>query len=108
MFPEIYNSPLLITNFDILPTNCYINLLEVDYKEASLNNNCDYEVYKYFLKYKNEILRLDVIDELQLTQYLPNFNVGLDGRVTVDYSTINNIANLIDTPTLVMTYQNSG
>ena len=108
VFPEIYNSPLLITNFDILPTNCYINLLEVDYKEASLDNNCDYEVYKYFLKYKNEILRLDVIDELQLTQYLPNFNVGLDGRVTVDYSTINNIANLIDTPTLVMTYQNSG
>ena len=108
VFPEVYNSPLLVTHFTIMPTNCYINLLEVDYKEVQLNNNCDYEVYKYYLKYKNEILRLDVSDELQLTEYLPNFNVGLDGRVTVDYSTINNIANYIDTPTLVMTYQNSG
>lgn len=108
VFPEVYNSPLLITHFSIMPTNCYINLLEVDYKEAQLNNNCDYEVYKYYLKYKNEILRLDVVNELQLTEYLPNFDVGLDGRVTVDYSTINNIANYIDTPTLVMTYQNSG
>ena len=45
---------------------------------------------------------------MTLTEYLPNFNVGLNGRVTVDQATISNIANNIDTPTLVMTYQNSG
>lgn len=108
VFPQISNSPLLITSLAIRPTNCYINLLEVDYKQGQLGNNCDYEVYKYYLKYKNEILRLDVADELQLTEYLPNYSVGLDGRVTVDYSTINNVANYIDTPTLVMTYEDSG
>ena len=108
VFPQIYSSPLLITSFDIQPINGFINLLEVDYKEGALNNNCDYEVYKYFLKYQSEILRLDVTKQLTLTEYLPNFNVGLNGRVEVDQSTISNIANNIDTPTLVMTYQNSG
>lgn len=108
VFPQIYSSPLLITSFDIQPINGFINLLEVDYKEGALNNNCDYEVYKYFLKYQSEILRLDVTKQLTLTEYLPNFSVGLNGRVEVDQSTISNIANNIDTPTLVMTYQNSG
>lgn len=108
VFPQIYASPLLVTSFNIQPVNCFINLLEVDYKEGQLNNNCDYEVYKYFLKYQNEILRLDVSKQLTLTEYLPNFSVGLNGRVTVDQATISNIANNIDTPTLVMTYQNSG
>lgn len=108
VFPQVYSSPLLITSFTIQPVNCFINLLEIDYKEGKENNNCDYEVFKYYIKYKNEILRLDVASELQLTEYLPNFVVGLNGRVTTDYSTINNIANHVQTPTLVMTYENSG
>ena len=52
------------------------NYLEVDYKEGELNNNCDYEVYTYFLKYQNTILMKDVSDQLQLKNYLSNFNVS--------------------------------
>ena len=82
----------------ISPVNAFINLLEVDYKQAivtednSFNNNCDFEVYKYFLKYKSEILKIDVTEEAALLAYLPNYNVSLNGRVVVDSANINNVA----------------
>ena len=37
------NTPLLINSFKILPVNCFINCIDIDYKEATSNNNCDYE-----------------------------------------------------------------
>ena len=110
VFGQITNTPLLADSFRIEPTNCYVNLLEVDYKETEEDrpNNCDYEVYKYFLKYKNAILRQDVGEELLLIDYIKNFNVGLNGRVTIDQADINNIAKNINTPVLLMTYQDDG
>lgn len=112
VFPSLTNSPLLITNFTIEKVNCYINLLEIDFKEGvtngEANSNCDYEVYKYFIKYKNYILREDVENELLISNYVENFEVGLDGRVTTDIDTINNIATYSTVPTLILTYQDSG
>ena len=110
VFGQITNTPLLADSFRIEPTNCYVNLLEVDYKETEEDrpNNCDYEVYKYFLKYKNAILRQDVGEELLLIDYIRNFNVGLNGRVTINQADINNIAKNINTPVLLMTYQDDG
>lgn len=110
VFGQITNVPLLTDNFQIEPVNCYINLLEVDYKETEegRTNNCDYEVYKYYLKYKNAILRQEVGEELLLMDYIKNFNVGLNGRVTINQADINNIAKNISTPVLLMTYQDDG
>lgn len=110
VFGQITNVPLLTDKLSIEPVNCYINLLEVDYKETEdgQHNNCDYEVYKYYLKYKNEILRQEVGSEMFLLDYLKNFQVGLDGRVTINQADINNIAKNIDTPVLLMTYQDDG
>ena len=113
VFPSLTNSPLLINTMSISPVNAFINLLEVDYKQAiitednSFNNNCDFEVYKYFLKYKNQILKIDVTEEAALLAYLPNYNVSLNGRVVVDYANINNIAKNCKQPTLIMTYDAS-
>ena len=110
VFGQITNVPLLTDNFQIEPVNCYINLLEIDYKETEegRSNNCDYEVYKYYLKYKNAILRQEVGEELLLMDYIKNFNVGLNGRVTINQADINNIAKNISTPVLLMTYQDDG
>lgn len=110
VFGQITNTPLLADSFNIEPVNCYINLLEVDYKETEedRHNNCDYEVYKYFLKYKSDILRQDVGEELLLIDYIRNFNVGLDGRVIINQADINNVAKNITTPVLLMTYQDDG
>lgn len=110
VFGQITNVPLLTDNFQIEPVNCYINLLEIDYKETEegRSNNCDYEVYKYYLKYKNAILRQEVGEELLLMDYIKNFNVDLNGRVTINQADINNIAKNISTPVLLMTYQDDG
>lgn len=107
-FPQIYNSPLNITSVDVQNVNCSINLFEIDFKQSSLNNNCDYEVYKFYLKYLSFIKSQDVSEQLQLTEYLPEYQIGLDGRITVDLTTISNVASLVSTPTLIMTYQDSG
>lgn len=110
VFGQVTNVPLLMDSLQIEPVNCYINLLEVDYKETEegIPNNCDYEVYKYYLKYKNAILRQEVGEELLLIDYIKNFNVNLNGRVTLNQADINNIAKNIDTPVLLMTYQDDG
>lgn len=113
VFPSLTNSPLLINSMSISPVNAFINLIEVDYKQAlvtednSFKNNCDFEVYKYFLKYKSEILRIDVTKEASLLAYLSNFNVELNGRVIVDSANINNVAKNCEQPTLIMTYDAS-
>lgn len=113
VFPSLTNFPLIIDTMSISPVNAFINLIEVDYKQAivtednSFNNNCDFEVYKYFLKYKNEILKIDVTEEASLLAYLPNYNVGLNGRVIVDSANINNVAKNCKQPTLIMTYDAS-
>lgn len=114
VFGQITGYPLLIDSLQIEPVNCYINLLDIDFKktdeeiENTNPSNCDYDVYKYFLKYKNSILRQDVGEELLLTDYLKNFKVGLDGRVVIDQASINNIASNINTPVLLMTYEDDG
>ena len=105
---NLTNSPLLIESFKILPVNCFINCIDIDYKLASTNSNCDYEVYNYFLKYQNIVLgRSDVEDELNLLAPLSKFKVGNNGRVTVNQEIIDNIAKNINTPTLVFTHENS-
>ena len=105
--PQLVNTPLLINSFKILPVNCFINCIDIDYKEATSNNNCDYEVYRYYLKYQNSILgNANVIQEAQLLQYLTNFHVSTNGRVEVDQQTISNISANIDTPTMMLVYEN--
>lgn len=110
VFGQVTNTPLLLDSLQLEPVNCFVNLLEVDYKETQEDtpNNCDYEVYKFFLKYKNAILRQEVGDELLLLDYVKNFNVGLNGRITLNQADISNIAKNIDTPVLLMTYQDDG
>lgn len=109
-FGQIVNYPLVADSLQIEPVNCYINLIEIDYKPTDEKriNNCDYEVYKFYLKYKNAILRQEVGQELLLVDYLKNFQVGLDGRVTINQADISNIAKNIDTPVLLATYQDNG
>lgn len=105
--PQLVNTPLLINSLKILPINCFINCIDVDYKEATANNNCDYEVYRYYLKYQNVILgNADIVEEAQLLPYLVNFHVGTNGRVEVDQQTINNIATNISTPSMMLVYEN--
>lgn len=105
--PQLVNTPLLINSLKILPINCFINCIDVDYKEATANNNCDYEVYRYYLKYQNVILgNTDIVEEAQLLPYLVNFHVGTNGRVEVDQQTINNIATNISTPSMMLVYEN--
>ena len=105
--PQLVNTPLLINYFNILPVNCFINCIDIDYKEGTANNNCDYEVYRYYLKYQNVILgNADIIEEAQLLPYLVNFHVGTNGRVEVDQQTISNIAANISTPTMMLVYEN--
>ena len=106
-YPSIVNYPLRVNSLKINNVNCFINLLEVDYKEGELNNNCDYEVYTYFLKYQNTILMKDVSDQLQLKNYLSNFNVSLNGRITTNRDTINNIAQYVSTPVMLLTCQDT-
>lgn len=108
VFGQLTNSPLLVTDFEISNVNCCINLLDIDYNvvEESTSTNCDYDVYKFFLAYKSHILREDVGNDLILLTYLSDFKVGLNGRVTTSYATINNIANNISTPVMVMTCDN--
>lgn len=108
VFPQLYDFPLLITDISIPPVNCYINLIDIDFKEGTLKDNGDYDVYNFFLKYNNFILGKEVEQEAGLLQYLANFQVGLDGRVITDYATINNIASQVDTPTMVLTYEHQG
>lgn len=110
VFGQITNVPLLTDKVSIEPVNCYINLLEVDYKETEdgESNNCDYEVYKFYLKYKNAILRQEIGQELLLLDYIKNFQVGLNGRVTTNQADINNVAANISTPVLLLTYQDDG
>ena len=110
VFGQITSVPLLLTSLSLEPVNCFVNLLEVDYKETdeSTHSNCDYDVYKFFLKYKNAILRQDVGNELLLLDYVKNFNVNLNGRVTLNQADISNIAKNISTPVLLMTYQDDG
>ena len=47
----------------------------------------------------------DVSDQLQLKNYLSNFNVSLNGRITTDLDTINNIAQYVSTPVMLLTCQ---
>lgn len=110
VFGQIVNYPLLINEMSIESVNCYINTIDVDFKEIDETtiSNCDYDVYKYYIKYKNAILRQDIGNELLLTDYLKNFRIGLDGRVTTNQADINNIAANIDTPVLLCTYQDDG
>ena len=110
VFGQITNSPLLADKLQIQPINCFINLLEVDYKQVQEDTkvNGDYDVFKFYLKYQNAILRKDVSTQLLLLDYVKNFDVGLNGRVTINEADINNIASNIDTPVLVMTYQDDG
>lgn len=108
VFPQLYDSPLLITDITIPPVNCYINLLDVDFKEGTLDDDGDYDVYNFFLKYNSFILGKQVESDAELLQYLNNFNVGLNGRVTTDYATINNIASQISTPIMLLTYEHQG
>lgn len=108
VFPQLYDSPLLITDIAIPPVNCYINLIDIDFKEGTLEDNGDYDVYNFYLKYNNFILGKQVDQEANLLQYLSNFNVGLNGRVVTDYATINNIASLVYTPTMIFTYEHQG
>lgn len=118
---SLVNAPLLVSDFEVLPVNCFINLLEVDFKPTQLvenqdtgimesQDNGDVDVYRYFLKYQNKIKGIDVSEDSALLQYLPNFKIGLNGRVTTDFATINNIAGLVSVPTLLATYteQDSG
>lgn len=105
--PQLVNTPLLVNYFNILPVNCFINCIDVDYKEGAANNNCDYEVYRYYLKYQNVILgNANIVEEAQLLPYLVNFHVGTNGRVEVDQQTISNIAANISTPTMMLVYEN--
>lgn len=62
-FPSLISSAMLVTDMTIGNFNGAINLLEIDYKQGEAGNNCDYEVYKYYLKYKNQILGQDVYTE---------------------------------------------
>lgn len=105
--PQLVNTSLLINSIHILPINGFINCIDIDYKEAVAGNNCDYEVYRYYLKYQNSILGNNNIgDEIQLLQYLTNFHVGVNGRVEVDQQSISNIASNINTPTMMLVYEN--
>ena len=110
VFGQITSVPLLLDSLQILPTNCFINLLEVDYNEVLEDTRtiCDYDVYKFYLKYQHAILRKDVTQEVLLLDYIKNFNVGLNGRISINQADINNIAKNIDTPVLIMTYQDDG
>lgn len=110
VFGQLTNTPLLLDQLQIEPVNCFINLLEVDYKEVTEKTlvNCDYDVYKYYIKYKNDILRHDIGDQLILLEYLKNFVIGINGRITINQADINNIAANIKTPVLIMTYQDDG
>ena len=109
-FRSLFNSALTADSILIQPVNSYINLLEIDYNEVNedTHTNGDYDVYNYYLKYKNTILREDVGEEIVLLDSLKKFNIGLNGRVTTDESTINNLAGSISTPVLLMTYEDNG
>lgn len=106
-FPQLQESPLIARQIQICPVNAFINTIDVDYKESDTpNENCDFDVYQYYLKYKSYILREDVTNEILLKDSLQDFEVCTNGRIKTNYATINNIASRISTPVLLMTYQN--
>lgn len=107
VFPSLSNQALFVRRMEILPINGFVNCIDIDYKEANdTKGNCDLDVYQYYLKYKSQILREDITKQLMVKDSLSNFYVGLNGRVTTNYSTINNVASMVSTPTLLLTYQN--
>lgn len=103
-------SSLNVSRIEICPSNCFINCLDVDYiiKNPSISEQQfgDYQVYKFFSKYKESILHESI--NPTLINLLSGFNVDNNDRVATNSTTINSIASLIDTPSLLFTCEYNG
>lgn len=94
---------------EICSTNCNINCIDIDYSQPTgANNNCDYDVYQYYLKYCQSIKMQDISSNVNMLDDLYNFAIDTNGRVTTSNSNINNIASKSDVPVLMLTYQYTG
>lgn len=94
---------------EICSTNCNINCIDIDYSQPSgTNNNCDYDVYQYYLKYCQSIKMQDIASEVNMLDDLYNFTIDTNGRVSTSNSNINNIASKSEVPVLMLTYQYTG
>lgn len=103
---QLLTVPLQISSLNIEPCNLFLNLIEVSYINSS-NYVRDTDSYQYYLKYKQNILYKDIVEQAGLFSYFNQFTVQSTGDVTCSESAILNIAKNIDIPTLVMTVQDN-
>lgn len=104
---------LQISSIELNNINASYKLIEVDYRNTTsvvdgktTLANCDYEAYKYFLKFKDLILgNSEAEEQADLLPLLAGFNVDTStGRVTTSYANINNLASKQKIPVMLMTY----
>ena len=103
---QLLTVPLQISRLDIESCNLFLNLIEVSYINSS-NYVRDTDSYQYYLKYKQDVLYKDIVEQAGLFNYFSQFTVQSTGDVTCSESAILNIAKNIDIPTLVMTVQDN-
>lgn len=102
---SIVNSHFDISEIQILPCNCYINCIDIDFRIGNNTSDPDYDVYNYYLSYKDKILNGNVFNEYEFFKYLNSFTVNENGRITItDEAAISNIARYSQIPTLMLTY----
>lgn len=85
-------------------TNSFVNLLEVSYINSQMLP-LDNAIYQYYLKYKNSILQisLDSGKETKLLEEAAKFTLDGNDVFTTQYEVLENIAQVLDVPTLVLT-----
>lgn len=96
---------LIIDQLIIGQTNSFINLLESTYMVApDVSVPLDNDIYRYYLKYKNRIILSNVSDdELTLLTYSDKFTLDGNDVYCTSSDVIENIARVLDVPTLVLT-----
>lgn len=84
-------------------TNSFVNLMEISYL-SSQNRPLDNAIYQYYLKYKNSILQvsLDSGKETKLLEESAKFTLDGNDVFTSNREVIENIAQVLDVPTLVL------
>ena len=96
------SSPMLVDNLILGQTNCFVNTLEVSYL-VSTNQPLDNAICQYFLKYKNTILQANIDgDEIELLNRCAEFTLDGNDVFCTNPSTIENIAHVLNVPTLVL------
>ena len=107
------NSVMIIDTLEFGKVNAKINLVEIDYipPVPDLSDptgkdflNEDNFIYRYYLKYRSLIQKLDVSEEdKRILGLLNNINVSNNGDVVFDtLETVANMAEYLQVPTLVL------